>query len=105
MDGPDEFDDFDEVDAPDSDTSTRSDRETGAEVGRTGPTTAYAVNWKVVLLVDGAMGAVVALAGLVALVVWNFALGVFLTGLGLFYVAMVVRRGRIWQQLRQQAGL
>jgi hypothetical protein len=70
-----------------------------------GPTTAYAVNWKTVLAVDAAMGVVVAVAGVVALVVWNFALGVFLTGLGCFYVAMVARRARGWQHLRRQAGL
>jgi len=99
MDGSDAFDDGPaESDGPDH----RADAEDAA---RPGPTTAYAVNWRTVLVVDGAMGAVVALAGLVALVVWNFALGVFLTGLGLFYVAMVVRRGRVWQQMRRQAGL
>jgi hypothetical protein len=70
-----------------------------------GPTTAYAVNWKIVLAVDAAMGAVVALAGLVSMVVWSFPLGVFLTGLGLFYVAMVARRARGWQHLRREAGL
>ena len=99
MDGPDAFDDG---------PADSGGPDQGAEVdgpARRGPTTAYAVNWKTVLVVDGAMGAVVALAGLVAMVVWNFALGVFLTGLGLFYVAMVVRRGRVWQQLRRQEGL
>ena len=73
--------------------------------GLPGPTTAYAVNWKVVLAVDAAMGGLVALAGLISMVVWNFPLGVFLTGLGLFYVAMVARRARGWQHLRRQAGL
>jgi hypothetical protein len=91
---------------PDPDDDERPVEGDSADpTGRPGPTTAYAVNWKTVLLVDGAMGAVVALAGLVAMVVWNFALGVFLAGLGLFYVAMVVRRGRAWQHLRQEAGL
>ncbi len=75
------------------------------EPGLPGPTTAYAVNWKTVLAVDAAMGAVVALAGVVCMVVWNFPLGVFLTGVGLFYVAMVARRARVWQYLRRQAGL
>ncbi len=70
-----------------------------------GPTTAYAVNWKAVLAVDATMGALVALAGLISMVVWSFPLGVFLTGLGLFYVAMVARRARGWQHLRRQAGL
>ncbi len=70
-----------------------------------GSRAAYAVNWKTVLIIDGAMGAVVALAGVVAIAVWNLALGVVLTGLGCFYVAMVVRRGRAWQRLRRDAGL
>jgi hypothetical protein len=76
-----------------------------SEPSRPGPTTAYAVNWRTVLAVDAAMGGLVALAGVVAMVVWNFALGVFLTGLGCFYVAMVARRSRRWQQLRRTAGL
>lgn len=87
------------------DDESSGDESSGDEPGLPGPTTAYAVNWKTVLVVDGAMGAVVALAGLVAMVVWNFILGVFLAGLGLFYVAMVVRRGRGWQHLRREAGL
>ena len=73
--------------------------------GLPGPTTAYAINWKTVLAVDAAMGALVALAGVISMVVWSFPLGVFLTGLGLFYVAMVARRARGWQHLRRQAGL
>ena len=40
-----------------------------------GPRAAYAVNWWVVLGVDAAMGLVVALAGLVAMIVWPFWLG------------------------------
>jgi len=70
-----------------------------------GPATAYAVNWRTVLAVDAAMGGLVVLAGVVSMVVWSFPLGVFLTGLGLFYVAMVARRARGWQDLRRQAGL
>ena len=51
------------------------------------------------------MGALVALAGLISMVVWSFPLGVFLTGLGLSYVAMVARRARGWQHLRRDVGL
>ena len=70
-----------------------------------GSPAAYASNWRTVLAVDAAMGAIVALAGVVAIAVWNLYLGVALTGLGLFYVAMVVRRGRTWARLRADAGL
>jgi hypothetical protein len=70
-----------------------------------GSRAAYAVNWKTVLAVDAAMGVVVALAGVVMIAVWNLYLGVALTGLGLFYVAMVLRRGRAWARLRTDAGL
>jgi hypothetical protein len=70
-----------------------------------GPKAAYATNWRTVLAVDAAMGGVVVLAGLIAMVAWIFLVGVFLTGLGLFYVALVVRRGRHWQRLRRAAGL
>jgi hypothetical protein len=70
-----------------------------------GSRAAYAVNWKTVLAVDAAMGVVVAVAGVVMIAVWNFYLGVAFTGLGLFYVAMVLRRGRTWARLRADAGL
>jgi len=70
-----------------------------------GSRAAYASNWKTVLAVDGAMGAIVAIAGVIAIAVWSRPLGVALTGLGLFYVAMVVRRGRTWARLRADAGL
>jgi len=86
----------------DADASTP---DTGEPSRPPGSPAAYAVNWKTVLVVDAAMGAVVALAGVVVIAVWNFFLGVALTGLGLFYVAMVVRRGRTWARLRADAGL
>jgi hypothetical protein len=87
-----------EADGPDA-TAPEAEVE-----GPPGPSAAYAINWKTVLAVDAAMGVIVALGGVVAMVAWNFALGVFLAGLGLFYVAMVLRRGRRWQELRRQAG-
>jgi len=70
-----------------------------------GPRAAYAVNWRMVLAVDAAMGVVVVVAGLIALVVWNFYLGAFLMLVGCLYVAMVVRRGERWRRLRRDAGL
>ncbi len=75
------------------------------EARRAGPTAAYAINWKTVIAIDAAMGLVVVAAGFVAMVVWNLLLGAALSALGLFYVAMVLRRGRAWQQLRREAGL
>ncbi len=92
-------------DAPGEDPDHLPDGGEPAASGRPGPTTAYAVNWRTVLAVDAAMGALVTLAGVVSMVVWSFPLGVFLTGVGLFYVAMVARRARGWQQLRRDAGL
>jgi hypothetical protein len=70
-----------------------------------GSRAAYASNWRTVLAVDAAMGALVALVGVVLIAVWNFFVGVALTGLGLFYVAMVARRARAWAALRHDAGL
>jgi hypothetical protein len=70
-----------------------------------GPRVAYAVNWMAVLAADAAMGMVVVVAGLIALIVWNFYLGAFLMLVGCLYVAMVVRRGERWRRLRRDAGL
>ena len=70
-----------------------------------GPRAAYAINWKTVLLVDAAMGVAVVVAGLIALVVWNFWLGVFLTATGCAYVGMGVFRADQWRRLRRDAGL
>lgn len=75
------------------------------EPHRPGPRAAYATNWKAVLAVDAAMGLVVVLAGLVAMVVWVFWLGAVLALVGCLYVAMVVRRGDHWRRLRSDAGL
>ncbi len=72
---------------------------------RPGPQVAYAVNWLTVLAVDATMGLIVVVAGLVALIVWNFYLGAFLMLMGCLYVAMVVRRGDRWRRLRRDAGL
>lgn len=72
---------------------------------RPGSAAAYAVNWKTVLAVDAAMGVIVAVAGVVVIATWNFFVGVALSGLGVFYVAMVVHRGRTWARLRDDAGM
>ncbi len=70
-----------------------------------GPRAAYAVNWRVVLFVDALMGLAVVVAGLIALVVWNFWVGAFLMLCGCAYVGMVARRGDQWRRLRRDAGL
>ena len=70
-----------------------------------GPRAAYAINWLTVLAVDAAMGLAVVVAGLIALIVWNFYVGAFLMLVGCLYVAMVVRRGDQWRRLRRDAGL
>jgi hypothetical protein len=77
----------------------------GQPVGGPRPSAALAANWKTVLGIDAAMGGVVMLGGLVCMIVWSFALGVFLAGLGLFYVAMVARRARLWSSVRRHEGL
>jgi hypothetical protein len=97
-------DDPDDVDHTDDETDDPDELDAD-EPRLPGPRAAYAVNWKTVLAVDAAMGAIVAAGGFIVLVAWNFAVGVLMIGLGLLYVAMVARRGRQWQYLRRQAGL
>ena len=66
--------------------------------------TAYAANWRTVLLVDAALGAVGAAVGTLLL----FAiptLGGFLLAGGIVYDVAVVRRARKWAAMRKQAGL
>jgi hypothetical protein len=70
-----------------------------------GPRAAYAVNWRTVLVVDAAMGLAVVVAGLIALVVWNFWLGAFLMATGCAYMGMVAFRADQWRRLRRDAGL
>ena len=73
--------------------------------GPPGPRAAYAVNWRVVLFVDALMGMAVVVAGLIALVAWNFWVGAFLMLCGCLYTAMVARRADQWRRLRRDAGL
>ena len=70
-----------------------------------GPRAAYAVNWKTVLAVDAALGLAVAIVGVVVIGLWNFLVGVLVAGLGALYVVLVLRRARLWAQLRRDAGL
>ena len=77
----------------------------GADAELPGPRAAYAANWYVVLGVDAAMGLVVALAGLVAMIVWIFWVGALLALVGCLYVAMVGPPSRALARLRRDAGL
>jgi hypothetical protein len=74
-------------------------------VQRPGHPAAYASNWRQVLLVDGAMGAVVLVGGIVAMVVWNLWIGAAIGALGGVYVVAVALRYRRWKATREQAGL
>ena len=66
---------------------------------------AMAGNWRRVLLVDALMGAAVAAAGVVLIVVWSPLGGAVLAALGLLYVFAVVRRYQLFQDRRREAGL
>lgn len=66
--------------------------------------TAYAANWRTVLLVDAAVGAVAAAVGM-ALLFKIPELGGLLVAGGVVYVVAVVRRARRWGRMRREAGL
>ncbi len=65
----------------------------------------YASNWRTVLLVDGALGAAAFVAGVVVVFAASIWIGAGLGALGAVYVALVVRRYRLWAELRSEAGL
>jgi|GEM_PF-3354414 len=88
----------------DHDDQRDDDDVTGAEDDRSLHPAVFASNWRTVLLVDGAMGVAVAVAGIVVAVVWNIVLGGLLGSCGVAYVVAVVRRGRQWSDLRRRAG-
>ncbi|MGZ4726687.1 MAG: hypothetical protein ACXWB2_03120, partial [Acidimicrobiales bacterium] len=56
----------------DGDHAPDESEEPEEPAGTRGPRAAFAVNWKIVLFVDALMGLVVVVAGLIALVAWNF---------------------------------
>lgn len=66
--------------------------------------TAYAANWRTVLLIDAAVGAVAAAVGM-ALLFKIPELGGLLVAGGVVYVMAVVRRARRWSRMRREAGL
>jgi len=71
---------------------------------RTPEDTAYAANWRTVLLVDAAVGAVGAAVGVLLLFKVPTLGGLLLSG-GVVYDMVVVRRARRWARLRREAGL
>jgi hypothetical protein len=93
--------DDDEGDPRDGDEAATDD---GA-ARRRGSEAIYAPNWKLVLAVDGLLGVVLLVVGLVATVAWNPLAGGFLGSCGFVYVAFVVKRARDWRDLRRDAGL
>jgi hypothetical protein len=66
---------------------------------------ALAPNWRTVLAVDGAIGALVLGAGVVLMISWNLAVGSFIAAAGLTYVVLVARRFGQWRRIRRNAGL
>ena len=77
----------------------------GSSARNPGPDAAFAANWRTVLLVDGAMGAAVIVAGVILAIAWIPIGGGFVASLGLGYVLLVVKRGRQWAGWRRRAGL
>jgi hypothetical protein len=71
---------------------------------RTPEDTAYAANWRIVLLVDAAVGAIGAAVGVLLLFKVPTLGGLLLSG-GVVYDMVVVRRARRWARLRRDAGL
>lgn len=65
----------------------------------------YASNWRTVLLVDAALGAAAFVAGVVVVFAASIWIGAGIGALGAVYVALVVRRYRLWAELRGDAGL
>jgi hypothetical protein len=70
-----------------------------------GPPAAYAVNWRTVLVVDGALGVAVVVGGAVVALAWSLVFGLVLAVAGSTYCALVARRARHFAELRRQAGL
>jgi hypothetical protein len=67
--------------------------------------TAYAANWRTVIVIDLLLGLVVLVAGGVLMVIGHRLLGPVLGILGAAYSARVVGRGRRWRRMRKAAGL
>jgi hypothetical protein len=65
---------------------------------------AAAANWRSVLVADAALGVVAMAVGLAMVAWWSVVLGAGIASLGLAYLAMVGRRGRLWAAWRARQG-
>jgi hypothetical protein len=72
---------------------------------RTDDSAAYASNWRAVLAVDGAIGVIISLVGVVLALLLAAVVGLLVIALGAAYAALVVTRARRWSRLRRDAGL
>ena len=75
-----------------------------AHLAKGARTATFAPNWKSVIAADGFVGLVIVALGLLVSL-WISWLGWIVIGLGIVYVALVVRRFLQWRWLRGQAGL
>ena len=66
---------------------------------------AMASNWRQVLVVDAAVGAVVVVAGLVVALFLSPAVGILISAAGIAYLVGGLLRWRRWARLRAAAGL
>jgi hypothetical protein len=64
---------------------------------------AFASNWRVVLAMDAALGAIVSMIGVVVAVAVSIAIGIVMVVAGVAYLALVGVRARRWQRMRRQA--
>ena len=64
---------------------------------------AFASNWRVVLAMDAALGAIVSLIGVVVAVAVSVPIGIVMVVAGAAYLALVGVRARRWQRMRRQA--
>ena len=70
-------------------------------MARTDDSTAYAANWRAVLAADAALGALVAVIGVVVAVFVNTVVGVVMVAAGVAYATLVGARARRWARLRR----
>ena len=66
---------------------------------------AMASNWRRVILVDGLLGIVLAVVGVVLAVIWSQFGGAVVAAAGVLYVFAVIRRYRGFADRRRAAGL
>jgi hypothetical protein len=64
---------------------------------------AHASNWRTVLVVDGTLGMLVSVAGLVLAFAVNPVAGAAAAAVGAGYTALVGARARRWARLRREA--